>query len=136
MRVLLDLLARYGAIGIAATVLYLATASGLRLAGMGAGVASTLAYLAACSVSYLGHRSFTFRSRAMHRRAVPRFLVVSLLGLGIAAALPPLVQWLTPFDAYFGFLAVTVTVAGCSFVSLRLAVFRAADDAEREVANR
>ncbi len=135
MKAVLNLLARYGKIGIAATVLYLAAASGLRLVGMGTGTASTFAYVAACSVSYLGHRSYTFRSDAEHRRALPRFLVVSLVGLGIAAVLPSLVERLTPFDAHIGFLAVTVAVAGCSFVSLRLAVFRIADDATQKVSD-
>lgn len=133
MRALLALFARYGAIGIVATMLYLAAASGLRLASMGAGAASTLAYIAACSISYLGHRTVTFRSTTRHRRAVPRFLAVSFLGLGVAAVLPPLVEQLTPFDAHVGFLAVAVVVAVCSFISLRLAVFPAVDDAVREV---
>lgn len=49
--------------------------------------ASTIGYIASSVVNYLLNYSFTFRSSADHRRALPRFLLIALCGLALNAAI-------------------------------------------------
>ena len=48
-------------------------------------IASTIGFAASAAFNYLANRSFTFRSRGRHRASVPRFAVVSLVGLALNA---------------------------------------------------
>jgi putative flippase GtrA len=52
--------------------------------------ASTLAYVISAQCNYLANRAFTFRSDRPHASALPRFIVVTTIGLGLNAA----VVWL------------------------------------------
>ena len=125
-------LARFSLIGVVVTIFYFAAASALNLAGATTTSASIWAYLLATTVSYFTHRSFTFRSRARHHSAMPRFLIVSAIGLAIAAILP------APVEVYFntgpiiGYAAVTVAVAAWSFAAMSFAVFRPAREHQED----
>jgi putative flippase GtrA len=77
-------LTRFGLVGGAATLSYVAVSVLLHRAGLAATPASMTAYLIAGGMSYLGHKRVTFRSDRAHAVAVPRFL--ASLGLGIVAA--------------------------------------------------
>jgi putative flippase GtrA len=44
-------------------------------------LASTIGYLASSAVNYLLNYSFTFRSAAQHRQALPKFVLISSCGL-------------------------------------------------------
>lgn len=48
--------------------------------------ASTIGYVASSLVNYLLSYSFTFRSNADHRRALPRFILIALCGVALNAA--------------------------------------------------
>ena len=79
---------RFGLVGIAAT----ATHAGVAVALVEAASvpflwANALAYGCAVGVSYGGHRGWTFDARGAHKVQVPRFVVVSLAGLGLAQAI-------------------------------------------------
>ncbi|MEM1343234.1 MAG: GtrA family protein [Pseudomonadota bacterium] len=124
MSALLAMLARFGATGIVATLVYLVLAGALSGAGVPTLAASLSAYTASTALSYLGHRRYTFRSGAEHTTALPRFIGVSLIGLALAASLPLAVERYTGLGVHAGFLAVTLAVAAVSFVGMRLAVFR------------
>ena len=65
-------------------VLLIALVQGL---GWRAAPASMLGYLASSIVSYVLNRSFTFESAADHRRSLPRFFAISLIGLGLNGAI-------------------------------------------------
>ena len=129
MASLLGMVARFGVTGIGVTATYLGLASLLTAAGLAAAIASAGAYLVSTSLSYLGHRRYTFRSAADHARAVPRFIAVSATGLLLAAAIPPGLESIAGTGPYVSFVVVTGVVATLSFVGLRLAVFRAGEDA-------
>lgn len=84
---------------------------------------STLCYGAFIVPVYLLHRRFSFASRAPHLRALPRYLVVQIWGLGLAAGF----SWLAygRFDLpnpVAGLLVVGLT-SGLNFVILRLWAF-------------
>ena len=53
--------------------------------------ASSLAYVISAQYNYLLNYTFTFESRRGHRSALPRFLIVSTIGLGLNA----MVVWLS-----------------------------------------
>jgi len=54
-------------------------------------IASSLAYAISTVFNYALSRSFTFRSHRAHASALPRFVLVSVIGIGINA----LVVWLS-----------------------------------------
>ncbi|OWK22002.1 GtrA family protein [Mesorhizobium amorphae] len=89
----LRLLARFGLVGIAATILYAALVAILTKSeriGFTPIQASLAAYAAATLFSYLAHKSVTFVSGGPHQSEAPRFLVLAATGLAIAYGAPAL----------------------------------------------
>lgn len=87
----LKLLARFGLVGIAATVLYAALAIGLvesKWIGFSPVQASLAAYAAAAVFSYFAHKSVTFMSNGSHRSEAARFLLLTATGFAVAYAAP------------------------------------------------
>lgn len=123
---------RFGLTGVGVTLTYLVLAILLKFAGADAAVASVGAYLVSTALSYLGHRRYTFRSAADHGRAVPRFMIVSAIGLLLAGVIPLGLESVAVAGPHVSFVIVTGVVAGVSFLGLRLAVFSPADDAMQE----
>ena len=112
--------------GLAATAAhYLALVVLVDGAGLGAvWVANTLATGVGIAVSYLGNRSFVFRSTAAHGRALPRFLasyggVFLLHGAGMAAW----ADW-AGLNYSIGFVILTGLSATATFLLNRSFVFR------------
>ena len=74
-------LIRFGLVGLAATLTHAgilwALVEGYR---MPATVATLLGFLVAFAVSYLGHFYITFRSERSHKRTLPRYALVALIG--------------------------------------------------------
>lgn len=92
-RIGLKLLARFGLVGIAATILYAALAIGLvksEWIGFSPVQASLAAYAAAAVFSYLAHKSVTFMSSGSHRSEAARFLLLTATGFAVAYAAPAL----------------------------------------------
>lgn len=90
------LLARFGAVGLSATVLYAVLAY---VFGQGAHFApvraSLAAYAVAAAYSYVAHKIVTFMSPGPHRSEAPRFVVATAAGFAIAYLAPAvLVGWL------------------------------------------
>lgn len=82
--------ARFLLVGGTATLIhYLILFCLVRFAGLNEVLASTLGYSFSAAWNYLLNRSFTFRSDRAHKQALPRFMVVALVGLLINA----LVVW-------------------------------------------
>ncbi|RWM16024.1 MAG: GtrA family protein [Mesorhizobium sp.] len=89
----LKLLARFGLVGIAATMLYAVLAIGLvesKWIGFSPVQASLAAYAAAAVFSYLAHKSVTFMSSGSHRSEAARFLLLTATGFAVAYAAPAL----------------------------------------------
>jgi putative flippase GtrA len=116
------LLSRFGAVGVLATLTYLAVSNLLILEGVSATAASVLGYLTGMVASFVGQSRYTFRVDAGHRHFV-RFCVLSALGLAISymavhitslVALPPVL----------GTMATAILIPMISFVLMKLWVFR------------
>ncbi len=113
---------KFVAVGAASTAIYLAIAIALS-DFFPLPVASGLAYFVSASFSYLGQRRFTFRSRKVHRIAVPRFLVVAACGLLLSIAVPKLAAWIGSPPPFAVFGTVVVLVMLFSFVMQKFWVF-------------
>ena len=84
--------ARFGIVGIAATVTHVAIAwCANHLAGLVPYLANSLGFGIAFAVSYLGHFYWTFRRRDGHLKAQVRFAVVA----GTGFALNNVIIWVT-----------------------------------------
>jgi putative flippase GtrA len=71
-----------GASGLATVPVRSARRPG-RAWGVSAVPASIVAYSGGSGLNYWLRRGFVFRSQARHRRAVPRYLIVAGIGLGL-----------------------------------------------------
>ncbi len=124
-------LARFGVVGALATAVHYTVALSAN-AYVVALVANVLGYLAALSVSYVGHQRWTFRLAAEaidHRRQLPRFAVTSLSALALSQGAVAATQFIGVADA--GALAAGVVVVPVwTFLLGRFWVFaRVPDDA-------
>jgi putative flippase GtrA len=71
-------IARFGFVGVLATLVYAAVTSAIVEAGLGIPIAASIVgYLAAAIVSYFGHLRFSFAVEAEHEVFAWRFLVVA-----------------------------------------------------------
>jgi putative flippase GtrA len=120
--------ARFGVVGLGATLVHVLVYAGLiELLGTAPLLANALGFATAVNVSFIGHRHWTFsdqrQARAQHSLA--RFWVVALLGF----ALNTLFVWLVtgPLGLAYGW-AIPL-IAGVTplltFVSSRVWAFRA-----------
>lgn len=104
-------------------VLYVALAAGLTAMGLKPGAAGAAALLPVLAISYLGHKSKTFGSPGAHRREAPRFVLLSVLDLLLAAAVPQAALVLrAPSVAAFVLLAALVPAM--NFLLMRFWVFQ------------
>ena len=115
----------FAVVGAAATLTHVAAATTAREFGHLPPLQATLVgYLTAVGVSYLGNARLTFRRRALHGPQFLRFVVVSLLGLGVSLSL----TWLLVQRIGWAFVAaqcvVAVAVPALSFVLSRAWAFR------------
>ena len=85
--------------------------------------ASIAAYAGGSWLNYWLRRGFVFRSRARHRRAVPRYLIVAGVGLGLTGFMMRLgVDYLSlPYPV--SQVAATALVLGWNFTAHRLWTF-------------
>jgi len=91
--------------------------------GVSPPVAGVLALLPVLAVSYLGHKSKTFRSTGLHRREAPRFLLISAADLLLAAFIPKFGVYVhAPPIASFLLLAALIPLV--NFLLMRFWIFR------------
>ena len=115
----------FAVVGAVATLTHVAAATTARELGHLAPLQATfVGYLTAVGVSYFGNARLTFRRRALHGPQFMRFVVVSLLGLGVSMGL----TWLLVQRLGWAFIAaqcvVAVAVPVLSFVLSRAWAFR------------
>lgn len=116
---------RFALVGIGATVLYalLALAFESRLA-MSPVAASVLAYAVAAIFSYCGHKFVTFMSDGAHRQELPRFVLLTVTGFGVASALPYLFANLLGQPSWVPVLLTCVLIPMVNLIVLDRWVFR------------
>jgi len=117
-------LRKFVLVGGAAAVAYFVLAFLLERIGTSAVMASLSAYAALMPISYLGHRKHTFCSKGRSIFEIPKFIVVSLVGLASGALVPHLIVGVLGMPAWIGFIAVCVVAPLGSYAALRLWVFR------------
>jgi len=122
---------RFGLVGIFATGIHYCVAVALMTAKILPLVANVGAFAIAFLVSFTGHYFWSFavaRTGVGGRRALVRFLTVSLVGFTLNEALfASLLQW-TPLHPHLGLLVVLFLVAGLTFVSSRFWAFAIQDE--------
>jgi putative flippase GtrA len=119
-----------GAIGF---VTLSALAIGLRT-GVPDWLVSALCYAAMIAPVYLAHRRLSFRSEVPHGRALPRYLLVQLGGLSLAATFSYLAYGVLAMPTIAAAALVTALTAGVNFLVLRLWAFADAMDRQHDAA--
>ncbi len=116
---------RFASVGAGATIVHLAVAwIANRLGGIPPYTANFCGFLAAFSLSYLGHFYWTFSKLSGHAHHLPRFIVVALFGY----ALTNVIVWAVddrggyPFEAALGVILFAVPTA--TWLLSRLWAFR------------
>ena len=72
---------------------------------------------------YLLHRRFSFRSDAQHRVALPRYVAVQVMAVGLAALFSWLFFTVFGVPSFYGSVLVIGLVSAVNFVVLRLWAF-------------
>jgi putative flippase GtrA len=119
-------LATFATIGVVATVSYALIAESLVSLRLTPLWASLIGYTLCATWSYLGHKHFTFSSSGRHAIEAPRFVLVTIVGLFVAVAMPILFARLFGPSPYGAVTATCVLVPIISFVVSQRFVFRPA----------
>lgn len=75
--------ARFGIVGVTATLVYYISGLGFERTGIPVLLGNAGAYVLGFMVSYFGHKLWSFQSASQHGRTLPRFFVTWCLGLGL-----------------------------------------------------
>ncbi len=115
---------RFGAVGVTATVTHVLIVVALVESGLARPFwANVVAFSTALVVSYFGNHAWTFELRGGHRRHLPRFLVVALVGLalnqGIVYGAVDLLAW----DYRIALAIVVTSVPAMTFLLNRYWAF-------------
>ena len=124
---------RFGAVGIAATLVHVAVFSGLlEITDMMAWLANVLAFTLAIIASFLGHFHWTFRqvpdatsdSATRQRRAFPRFVLTAVLGLGLNTLAAYLIVDVKGYPYLWAVLVMLLIVPPAIFLVAKLWAFK------------
>lgn len=116
--------ARFGAVGVAATLTHYGVAY-LSALAVGFYVGNLAGLATAVWVSYLGHRLWTFRvTEGDHRRQFPRFLLISLSAFAASQGVLYAGLSLLALPKPLALAAAVATVPPISFLLTRGWVFR------------
>jgi putative flippase GtrA len=80
---------------------------------------SSLCYAAFIVPVYLMHRRYSFQSAAAHGRALPRYVLVQLCGLGLATAFSYVAYGVIGLPTLVAAVVVIVFTSGINFLVLR-----------------
>jgi len=91
--------------------------------GMPDWVVSALCYVAMIFPAYLAHRRFSFRSKAPHGVALPRYVAVQMSAIVLATIFSFVCYGIFGMPTLAAALVVTVLTSGVNFVVLRFWAF-------------
>lgn len=118
------LFVRYATVGLVCGVVYAAVVIlCVQRAEVEASVASALGYAVAIPVSYLGHRVFTFRSRARWLPESGRFLLVQLICIGLSFAIMYVTTEIAAGPLWLGIALCIALLPIGGFLAMKLLVF-------------
>jgi putative flippase GtrA len=116
----------FGAVGLGATIGYIAVSTVLVGMGYRPWIVSPLVYAALIPVAYMGQRTLTFRSKTNHTSSLPRYLVIQGVGLVLAALIPAVVsEIVSPAGS---FVVVSGIVAATNYILLARWAFPASGE--------
>ena len=116
---------RFGCVGVLATVTHLGVVALLVPMGMHPLLANIFAFITAFSISYLGHRFWTFGERVTsHVTSVTRFFGVAILSFVLNEFLYFLFLHFTAFPYLLSLFLVLIIVTPITFLLSRLWAFR------------
>ena len=118
--------ARFIAVGAASVLVYfgvLAVCQHLLGTALWAGAA--LAYVLSAVFNYHAHRSFTFRSNAGHRLALPKYLIVQGVGLALNSVFLDVLVSRAGFSYVWVQVFALATVTAWTYAAQRFWVFSA-----------
>jgi putative flippase GtrA len=84
---------------------------------------SGLCWAAMIGPVYFAHRAVSFRSDAPHAQALPRYVMVRVLGVTLAAIFSHVAHGVLGFSSLAGSVAVAGLTAGVNFAILKLWAF-------------
>lgn len=117
-------IARFGLVGIAATLVHAAILSLLiEWLALPVQLANISAFVVAFLVSYLGHHRWTFASDAGHKEAASKFLLTAIIGFIANVMIMELVVVQLGYHYLIGFLCVVFSVPPATYVISRLWIF-------------
>jgi putative flippase GtrA len=96
----------------------------LTLLGAGAIPAATASYVAGMFISFYGNRRLTFQHAPGQRSAVIRFLITNAIGYSINVLVLSVLVSIVDVPQIVGQLVAIGCVAVCTFVMMRVWVFR------------
>jgi putative flippase GtrA len=121
--------ARFGAVGLAATVAHVLTVLAVvKFAGVPGLPANLGGFLVAVLVLYAGNHRWTFDCRGLHARYFPRFVAVAALTLALGQVIVWLVTERAGGDHRIATAVVALTMPAIAFIACRDFVFADADD--------
>jgi putative flippase GtrA len=117
-------LRRFVVVGVAATATHVAVALlCIELLGLGVQPGTFVAFTCALILSYLLNRAWTYQAGGRHRRQLPRFVLVSLAGYGLNAAIMALATELLGRHYLVGVAVVVMVLPMLTFLSHRYWTF-------------
>jgi len=121
--------ARFGAVGLLATVVHVVVAIMLvELTGLPVFWANIGAFAAAVIISYAGNHRWTFACDGAHARYFPRFVSIAALGLALGQVIVWAIAEHGGRDYRLAVLTVALVVPAFGFVASRVFVFAEPDD--------
>ena len=124
MRADIGEITRFGAVGVAASVLHIGVALTLiRIGALGVYGANAVAFLVALVVSYFGHHRWTFDREGRHAEHFPRFVATAILGFILNQCIILLSIEVFGLAYWAGILIVVATVPGIVYLLCKLWAF-------------
>lgn len=121
--------ARFGAVGVLATIVHVAVAILLvEFTGLPVFWANIGAFCAAVVISYAGNHRWTFACDGAHARYFPRFISIAALGLAFGQVIVWAIAEQGGGDYRLAVLTVALVVPAFGFVASRIFVFAAPED--------
>jgi putative flippase GtrA len=130
-------IARFGVIGVVATLVYLGASSILfEIFCLPAVTASVIGQAISALVSYFGHATYSFRVDSNHSFYLVRFLIILTLTFAINAVITWLLTSALQVSPQITFVVVTVFIPIANYIGNRLWVFHLGIDRRLEPTQR
>jgi putative flippase GtrA len=118
-------------VGGSSATAYIIASTILTHLGVSPWLASVGCYAALIPAAYFGQRWFTFQATTPHASSFPRYVIVQLIGLALAAILPRAFADTVKENPLTIFIAIALLIAATNFVLLRWWAFQMGPETSR-----